>query len=73
MDVLTAGFPCQSFSIAGKQEGFCDPRGNLFFEIERVVDAKRPKVIFPENASNLIEHDNGRTNIFQTLSQAGVV
>lgn len=61
MEVLTAGFPCQPFSIAGKQEGFCDPRGNLFFEIARVVDAKHPKVIFLENVSNLIEHDNGRT------------
>lgn len=73
MDVLTAGFPCQPFSIAGKQQGFCDPRGNLFFEIARVVDAKRPKAIFLENVSNLIEHDNGRTFlvIYNSLVQFG--
>jgi len=73
MDVLTAGFPCQPFSIAGKQEGFCDPRGNLFFEIARIVDVKRPKVIFLENVSNLIEHDNGRTFlvIYNSLVQFG--
>lgn len=73
MDVLTAGFPCQPFSIAGKQKGFCDPRGNLFFEIARVVDVKRPKVIFLENVSNLVEHDNGRTFlvIYNSLVQFG--
>ena len=73
MDVLTAGFPCQPFSIAGKQQGFCDPRGNLFFEIARVVDTKRPKAIFLENVSNLIEHDNGRTFlvIYNSLVQFG--
>jgi len=72
-DVLTAGFPCQPFSIAGEQRGFRDRRGNLFFEITRVVDAKRPKVIFLENVSNLIEHDNGRTFlvIYNSLAQFG--
>ena len=60
-DVLTAGFPCQPFSIAGRQRGFEDKRGNLFFEITRIVDAKRPKVIFLENVPNLMEHDEGRT------------
>lgn len=53
MDVLTAGFPCQPFSVAGKQKGFCDPRGSLFFEIARIAEVKRPKVIFLENVSNL--------------------
>lgn len=73
MDILTAGFPCQSFSIAGKQKGFDDPRGNLFFEISKVVDRKRPKVIFLENVQNLIEHDNGRTFlvIYNSLAQFG--
>ena len=72
-DVLTAGFPCQPFSIAGKQKGFEDKRGNLFFEISRIVDAKRPKVVFLENVSNLVEHDDGRTFlvIFSSLAQFG--
>ena len=48
-DVLTAGFPCQPFSIAGLQKGFKDRDGNLFFEITRIIDAKRPKVVFLEN------------------------
>ena len=72
-DVLTAGFPCQPFSVAGKQKGFSDKRGNLFFEITRIVDAKRPKVIFLENVANLMEHDEGRTFlvIFNSLAQFG--
>ena len=60
-DVLVAGFPCQPFSSAGKQKGFQDPRGNLFFEIARVVEAKRPSVVFLENVSNLVQHDDGKT------------
>jgi DNA (cytosine-5)-methyltransferase 1 len=64
MDILTAGFPCQSFSIAGNQKGFADPRGNLFFEIARIIDVKRPKAIFLENVKNLVEHDNGKTFLF---------
>lgn len=72
-DVLTAGFPCQPFSIAGKQKGFDDKRGNLFFEITRIIDAKRPKVVFLENVANLVEHDNGRTFlvIYNSLAQFG--
>lgn len=72
-DILTAGFPCQPFSIAGRQKGFEDKRGNLFFEITRIVDAKRPKVIFLENVPNLMEHDEGRTFlvIFNSLAQFG--
>lgn len=60
-DVLVAGFPCQSFSILGKQRGFDDPRGQLFFEIARIVQVKRPQVIFLENVANLLEHDDGKT------------
>lgn len=60
-DVLVAGFPCQSFSVAGKQRGFDDDRGKLFFQIVRIVEDKRPQVIFLENVSNLLEHDNGET------------
>ena len=72
-DVLAAGFPCQPFSIAGKQRGFDDRRGNLFFEITRIIDAKRPKVVFLENVPNLIEHDDGRTFlvVFNSLAQFG--
>lgn len=72
-DVLTAGFPCQPFSIAGRQKGFNDNRGNLFFEISRVVCEKRPKVIFLENVPNLVEHDNGKTFlvIYNSLVQFG--
>lgn len=72
-DVLAAGFPCQPFSVAGKQRGFDDKRGNLFFEITRIIDRKRPNVVFLENVPNLIEHDEGRTFlvIFNSLAQFG--
>lgn len=72
-DVLVAGFPCQPFSIAGRQKGFNDKRGNLFFEITRIIDAKRPKVVFLENVANLVEHDEGRTFlvIYNSLAQFG--
>ena len=72
-DVLAAGFPCQPFSIAGKQKGFDGPRGNLFFEIARIIDVKRPKVVFLENVANLVEHDSGKTFlvIYNTLAQFG--
>ena len=67
-DVLVAGFPCQPFSIAGRQKGFDDPRGNLFFEIARIVKDKRPPVIFLENVANLLQHDDGKT--FLTIYNA---
>ena len=72
-DILTAGFPCQPFSIAGRKQGFKDKRGNLFFEIARIIDVKRPKVVFLENVKNLEEHDNGKTFlvIYNTLAQFG--
>jgi DNA (cytosine-5)-methyltransferase 1 len=72
-EILTAGFPCQPFSIAGAQKGFDDPAGNLFLDIARIAEAKSPKVIFLENVSNLIKHDNGRTFlvICNTLIQLG--
>jgi DNA (cytosine-5)-methyltransferase 1 len=73
IDILAAGFPCQSFSIAGTQKGFDSSSGNLFFEITRIVDVKRPAVIFLENVSNLVEHDDGRTFlvIYNSLAQFG--
>jgi DNA (cytosine-5)-methyltransferase 1 len=62
-DVLLAGFPCQAFSVAGYRQGFDDikGRGGLFFELERIIGAKRPKVAFFENVKNLERHDNGNT------------
>jgi len=60
-DVLLAGFPCQSFSYAGKKKGFGDIRGTLFFEIMRLIDINRPKVLIFENVRGLISHDQGKT------------
>ncbi len=61
VDVLTAGFPCQAFSIAGYQKGFDDDRGNVYFEILRFIDAIEPQVVFLENVKNLKGHDKGNT------------
>ena len=60
-DVLCAGFPCQAFSISGNQKGFEDSRGTLFFDVARIIKAKRPKVVFMENVKNFATHDNGKT------------
>ncbi|KYC74173.1 DNA (cytosine-5-)-methyltransferase [Bacillus licheniformis] len=60
-DFLLAGFPCQPFSAAGLQLGFEDTRGTLFFEIERILEAKRPYGFLLENVEGLVKHDNGRT------------
>ncbi len=60
-DIVTAGFPCQPFSVCGKKKGFNDERGNLFFEVGKVIDAKQPQIVFLENVANLTEHDNGKT------------
>ncbi|MBT3311745.1 MAG: DNA (cytosine-5-)-methyltransferase [Desulfobacteraceae bacterium] len=69
-DILTAGFPCQPFSIAGvskkqslgRKHGFDDPtQGTLFFDIKRILDVKRPKAFFLENVKNLLSHDKKRT------------
>jgi len=64
-DVLCGGFPCQAFSISGKQEGFKDPRGTLFFEIYKIAKQHRPSVLFLENVKNFARHDNGNT--FKTI------
>jgi DNA (cytosine-5)-methyltransferase 1 len=72
-DLLTFGFPCQSFSVAGKRLGFEDTRGTLFFEVARIAKAKKPKVLLGENVKGLISHDKGRTldTIVQTLCDIG--
>lgn len=66
-DVLCGGFPCQPFSVSGKQLGFEDARGTLFFEVMRLVSAKRPRAVFLENVSNYVRHRNGET-LKRTLS-----
>jgi len=60
-DFLLAGFPCQPFSIAGKQLGFADTRGTLFFNIEKILEEKKPFGFLLENVSRLVTHDKGRT------------
>lgn len=65
IDLICAGFPCQSFSLAGKQRGFDDTRGTLFFEVARVAAAKRPALLYLENVQNLLSHDKGWT--FETI------
>ncbi len=70
-DLLCGGFPCQAFSISGKQKGFEDTRGTLFFDIARIVKYHQPKVVFLENVRNFEKHDNGRTlkTVIKTLEE----
>ena len=73
VDVIVGGFPCQAFSIAGYRKGFKDQRGILFFDLMRVVETKKPKVIFAENVRNLVSHDKGNTfkTMIKTLEYLG--
>lgn len=65
-DILCGGFPCQPFSVSGKQRGFSDTRGTLFFDIARIVSYHKPKVILLENVKNLKAHNGGAT--FEVIS-----
>ncbi len=62
-DILLAGFPCQAFSVAGYRKGFDDEkgRGTLFFQLVRIIEDKKPSIVFLENVKNLVSHDNGNT------------
>ena len=69
VDVLVGGFPCQAFSVAGYQRGFEDHRGNVFFQIIRIINElkQKPKVLLLENVKNIYTHDNKRT--FKTIRE----
>ncbi|MFA5197320.1 MAG: DNA cytosine methyltransferase [Patescibacteria group bacterium] len=66
-DILTGGFPCQPFSQAGKKKGFEETRGTLFFDIVKILEAKKPKAFFLENVRGLINHNSGET--FATIKR----
>jgi len=72
-DVYCGGFPCQSFSVAGKRGGFEDTRGTLFFEIMRLAKVRKPAYLFLENVKGLLSHDGGQTfgTILRTLWECG--
>ena len=72
-DILTAGFPCQPFSIAGSQKGFADVRSNVFWKILEIIDHHQPRGIVLENVKNLKSHDHGETFrvITSSLEQRG--
>lgn len=61
VDIITSGFPCQAFSVAGYQKGFDDPRGNLFFETAKIIEQIKPRAFLLENVKNLVGHDKGKT------------
>jgi DNA (cytosine-5)-methyltransferase 1 len=73
VSVVSGGFPCQTFSAAGKRRGFDDPRGLLFFELARAVAGIQPMVVMCENVKGLVNHDGGRTLRFMvgTLQRMG--
>lgn len=74
-EVLCAGFPCQPFSVAGKELGFKDSRGTVFFKLLEIIKIKHPQIVFLENVTNLVRHDGGRTykTILLSLEDAGYV
>lgn len=72
-DLLVGGFPCQSFSVAGRRRGFADTRGTLFFEVARIVKERKPRLLLLENVKGLLSHDEGETFriILLTLDELG--
>ena len=72
-DLLTGGFPCQPFSVCGAKKGFADERGDLFFELARILESKRPRYFLFENVPGLMGIDSGRTfaKIIETLCELG--
>lgn len=72
-NVICAGFPCQAFSVSGKQKGFEDTRGTLFFDIVRIAEYHKPEILFLENVKNLTKHNKGETLkiILRTLNEIG--
>ena len=67
-DLIVGGFPCQAFSIAGYRKGFEDERGDLFFELLRIIKFHKPRAIFIENVKNMVTHDHGNT--FKVIREA---
>ena len=67
-DMIVGGFPCQAFSIAGYRKGFDDDRGELFFELLRMIEGRKPRAIFIENVKNMVGHDHGNT--FKVIREA---
>lgn len=67
-DILCGGFPCQAFSISGKQLGFEDTRGTLFFDILLIAKSHKPKILLLENVGNLVKHNHGKT--FKVIKQS---
>ncbi len=74
-DLLCAGFPCQPFSIAGKQKGFNDTRGTLFFDLCEIIAKHQPKFLLLENVANLVAHNKGKTyqTILKSLNELGYI
>lgn len=75
VDIITGGFPCQAFSIAGHRRGFDDTRGTIFFHIARAIKEIEPSYVLLENVKGLLSHDKGRTygTIIQALDELGYV